>query len=54
MMSGIHPNLAPYVLDGRPTGVQLGSGSYGTVEEVKVINYIVCTTFQAYFIFTHD
>ena len=30
------PNLARYVVTGQPTGMQLGSGSYGTVEEVKI------------------
>ena len=45
-MSGIDPNLAPYVLDGRPTGVQLGPGSYGTVEEVKKIKKKKACTFN--------
>ncbi|MCG8620379.1 MAG: hypothetical protein MJE68_00050 [Proteobacteria bacterium] len=28
-------NLARFVVEGRPTGKQLGTGSYGSVEEVK-------------------
>jgi hypothetical protein len=29
-------NLARFVVEGRPTGKQLGTGSYGSVEEVKI------------------
>ena len=29
------PNLARFVVEGVPTGKQLGTGSYGTVEEVR-------------------
>ena len=28
------PDLAPFIMEGRPTGRQLGGGSYGSVEEV--------------------
>ena len=30
-------NLRRFVVQARPTGRQLGTGSYGTVEEVKMI-----------------
>ena len=30
-----HPNLAPFVVDGRLCGRLLGTGSYGSVEEVN-------------------
>lgn len=29
------PNLTRYVVEGRATGRQLGTGSYGSVEEVS-------------------
>ena len=29
-------NLARFVVEGRATGKQLGTGSYGSVEEVKI------------------
>ena len=35
------PELQQFVLPGRPTGKQLGVGSYGSVEEVEV-NDLVC------------
>ena len=34
-------NLARFVVEGRPTGTQLGTGSYGSVEEVRTnLNYL--------------
>ena len=29
-----HPNLSRFMVEGRATGKQLGTGSYGSVEEV--------------------
>ena len=29
-----HPNLSRFIVEGRATGKQLGTGSYGSVEEV--------------------
>ena len=31
------PNLARFVVEGKATGKQLGSGSYGSVEEVELM-----------------
>ena len=31
------PNLARFVVEGIATGKQLGTGSYGAVEEVRII-----------------
>ena len=31
-----NPGLARFVLEGKATGKQLGTGSYGSVEEVKI------------------
>ena len=37
-----HPDLRPFLLDNaRPTGTMLGSGSYGSVEEVEIPG-VVC------------
>ena len=38
------PGLARFVVEGRATGKQLGSGSYGSVEEVT-IEYSACREF---------
>ena len=32
------PKLARFVVEGNPTGIHLGNGSYGSVEEVQRIN----------------
>ena len=29
-----HPNLSCFIVEGRATGKQLGTGSYGSVEEL--------------------
>ena len=29
-----HPNLSRFIVEGRATGKQLGTGSYGSVEEL--------------------
>ena len=45
-------NLRRFVVQARPTGRQLGTGSYGTVEEVKteiIINF-KCSAHPALFI----
>ena len=44
------PNLGQFIMrDARPTGRQLGIGSYGSVEEVTILhNDLSCNSYQLF------